>query len=521
MNTKDEPTTLPSQLRLAADIEERRQKGEDVKWQWKHKSSTEWSEHSRLYYDNAAKCVGDGFHIRLTPSSHPPCPAGYEWHNPDNVTADELGKDHRFLVEYETMGVHDWFSSTRTWMLNSNEFADKPAPLYNAGTTCRVPLSRPLPNGLVWSGTEWKMPWKPKFRVGDVISHKGNKYLYTITKVPANKNEDYFGDFIGKPRPIRNINLGLEDRLEPAPLDDPALIESIEHWTRLATGKRNYGEVPNRSCCALCTKYWGTYDKRCEGCPVKAKTGKTTCVGSPYEVVSQNWNTYGLDSPQFLFAAQKELDFLISLKVENQGKKADARTPKFRVGEQVKNNINGLLCFVEKVVSDGTYTLSAHSGFWNESDLSPAPFNLYAHVRKSFPTLADDAKFHREDWSEDMLPDGWRPCLLNERIVADCEWKDEHDPKAKWLPDPDVIGRVAAHWNHRRTRRPLPTPPKLVPLDSADWMKDGPWWVRQINSNENPWLVVRATQLSESSPTTMERSNDGIKWTKCGKVVEL
>lgn len=433
MNTKDESTSLPSQLRLAADIEERRQKGEDVKWQWMTKVTPHWHYSEGA---SAAKCVADGYEIRLTPSSH-------------------------------------------------------------------------LPNGLVWSGTEWKMPWKPKFKVGDkvIIKRENPNLIATVVYAPINEADGY--------RLEGYFSWYGNDELLPAPLDDPALLESIEHWTRLATGKRKEGEVPSRAYCALCTEYWGVFDTRCNGCPVKAKTGKSICVGSPYEVAAQNWNTYGLDSPQFLTAAQKELDFLISLKVENQGRKVDVWVPKFKKGDEVMyNNVRRI---VVNTPREGVYQVKNVEGvmfFADETDLSPAPFNLHAHVRKSFPTLAEDVKFHREDWTEDMLSMGYRPTVEGEKESF------EHEYKYKDKSWKNSMGTCAQFENKDyfyRTRRPLPTPRKLVPLTAEDWMKDGPWWVRQINSSENPWLVVRATQLSESSPTTMERSNDGITWTKCGK----
>lgn len=370
-------------------------------------------------------------------------------------------------------------------------------------------------SGLVWSGTEWKMPWKPRYAVGDKVRIHNKGEVLTVAKVP--------GNVIGYYRLSNAPETDGWDEcsLYPATLDDPALLESIEHWTRLATGRRHKDEEPKGSQCALCKAYQNTGEQLCQHCPVQKATGKPLCHRTPFEAAASA-KSFGLDSPQFLTAAQKELDFLISLKVENQGKKVDAWVPKFKIGDEVMvENTRRIVVGIPREQRYQTKNAGGIMFFVDECDMSPTPFNLHAHVRKSFPTLTEDVKFHREDWSEGMLPEGWRPCLLNERIVADCEWKDEHDPKAKWLPDPDVIGRAAAHWNYRRTRRPLPTPPKLVPLTAEDWMKDGPWWVRPLDQGREPQMYTGTNICPKGHMSTYERTNDGITWTKCGKVVEL
>lgn len=75
-------------------------------------------------------------------------------------------------------------------------------------------------------------------------------------------------------------------------------------------------------------------------------------------------------------------------------------------------------------------------------------------------------QWHRTDWTEDMLPEGWRPLLLNEKDHA----SDEELRDGVWTT-------VSCLYNHRwhtgqserhtRTRRPLPTT-KRLPLTAAD-----------------------------------------------------
>lgn len=99
-----------------------------------------------------------------------------------------------------------------------------------------------------------------------------------------------------------------------------ALKASIAHWRRLATGKRRLFERPAAEDCALCAKFcrqlvnqWGRISGTCDGCPVKNRTGRNTCLGTPYKAARNKWLIYGADSPEFKAAAKEELEFLESL----------------------------------------------------------------------------------------------------------------------------------------------------------------------------------------------------------------
>ena len=73
-----------------------------------------------------------------------------------------------------------------------------------------------------------------------------------------------------------------------------AVIASIEHWERMATGNELDGESPCEDDCALC-KEWA--DKSCEGCPIKTFTGKFCYVRwSPYRSAAQAWPDRGFRS---------------------------------------------------------------------------------------------------------------------------------------------------------------------------------------------------------------------------------
>jgi hypothetical protein len=60
------------------------------------------------------------------------------------------------------------------------------------------------------------------------------------------------------------------------------LRESIEHWQRLATGKRQPNEHHYGDDCPLCQRYWkidDSDDSDCSGCPIRDDTGADGCEG--------------------------------------------------------------------------------------------------------------------------------------------------------------------------------------------------------------------------------------------------
>ena len=76
-----------------------------------------------------------------------------------------------------------------------------------------------------------------------------------------------------------------------------ALKESITYWEDIV---HKDAPIMGVAGCALCKEFY--YD-RCNGCPVKEKTGFMGCVNTPYFKA-----LYGGSREK-----QKELDFLISL----------------------------------------------------------------------------------------------------------------------------------------------------------------------------------------------------------------
>ncbi len=140
----------------------------------------------------------------------------------------------------------------------------------------------------------------------------------------------------------------------------------------------------------------------------------------------------------------------------------------------------------EMEVYNGTFLKVGYGGFKNYYFRSkrplPAvetPWQLTREI-KGFRPLADGEEWHRNDWTKDMLPDGWRPLLLNEQHVAGDEYKSSKD--GKFRPQFNSPHTVHAHYKHRRTRRPLPV---LTPAQIADgWLEwhggECPVWDRSI-----------------------------------------
>jgi len=103
-----------------------------------------------------------------------------------------------------------------------------------------------------------------------------------------------------------------------------ALKLSIEHWERLATGKRKRGETADGKFCALCDLFYNEHDDcralRCAGCPVSEITGHPLCETTPYYHARNISFDHELRSDEFKNAAKLELDFLKSL-LPKKGKK--------------------------------------------------------------------------------------------------------------------------------------------------------------------------------------------------------
>ena len=84
---------------------------------------------------------------------------------------------------------------------------------------------------------------------------------------------------------------------------EPALIASIAHWDRLATGKQKPGEGTGGRDCACCKAF---SRGGCGNCPVNLRSRFSGCIGTPWEATLASVK----GSERFKKAAAKEVDFL-------------------------------------------------------------------------------------------------------------------------------------------------------------------------------------------------------------------
>ncbi len=100
-----------------------------------------------------------------------------------------------------------------------------------------------------------------------------------------------------------------------------------------------------------------------------------------------------------------------------------------------------------------------------EIRIKPGSATFEAHGKTwKLPDPPAGRQWHRTDWTEEMLPEGWRPLLLRENE----EQMDEFlHPDGKWHSGPST-GGASSHNFHRRTRRPLPEETVMAPLGPED-----------------------------------------------------
>ena len=99
-----------------------------------------------------------------------------------------------------------------------------------------------------------------------------------------------------------------------------ALEMSIKHWrknVRLAKEGKEFGYHTNE--CALCKMFYNENTEMCVGCPVAARTGRRLCEGSPWSEVSSKVNSIWCEQKDIVWAVEKMLEFLISLREKRKG----------------------------------------------------------------------------------------------------------------------------------------------------------------------------------------------------------
>ncbi len=94
------------------------------------------------------------------------------------------------------------------------------------------------------------------------------------------------------------------------------------------------------------------------------------------------------------------------------------------------------------------------------------------------PDPPEGRKWHREDWTQEMLPDGWRPLLYGEIPQGGDEGFDGSAWKTDWVAIGEPLVNDGNTYSLHRTRRPLPQPVISIPegyRELSDDEKDGRW----------------------------------------------
>lgn len=219
-----------------------------------------------------------------------------------------------------------------------------------------------------------------------------------------------------------------------------------------------------------------------------------------------------------------------------------------------KDNAHLYLPFVQALV-DGKTIQVLDVGAWvdvNGTDFHRDP-DHYRIKPLSFPPKPEQFEWHNPDnLTAEQVGDEWRLLVTeeadnlkhrNSRYRATYGWTSEGSwywakestisvPISTPYPDGSrvVDGKLVKPWAPKftdKTRRPLPEPPAQIPLGPADWMKDGPWWIRNGSDDCGPCMVTGFTpshiiygdgmKLFNENVMLLERSNDGINWTPCHK----
>jgi len=100
------------------------------------------------------------------------------------------------------------------------------------------------------------------------------------------------------------------------------------------------------------------------------------------------------------------------------------------------------------------------------------PWTLPRHL-PSFRPLEPGEEWHRNDFTEAMLPDGWRPLLMGEPWIIGDQIKEGHRWRTAGDSESDLLNiATSAKTSNCRTRRPLPpTKQELDRKEFEEWAK--------------------------------------------------
>lgn len=227
---------------------------------WELKGVEEWHPATKYPQASPLASIFHGQEIRLALATPPD---GRSLHNPDDLTAEQVGIGYRLLTKDEfqrDLNTHhyEWWSieNNRGWVLETGTRTTR-SPLHNYGTTFRVPLSIPWPEspmpepafqlpppppGMIWlredGWQEGDLPqgWRPLV-LGEE-EHSADEYFWptdeswsSSSPLPLSKSVGTFFDKRRTRRPLAFEHAGKTWTWhrpgDPMPCDGDELIEIV------------------------------------------------------------------------------------------------------------------------------------------------------------------------------------------------------------------------------------------------------------------------------------------------------
>lgn len=115
--------------------------------------------------------------------------------------------------------------------------------------------------------------------------------------------------------------------------------------------------------------------------------------------------------------------------------------------------------------ADSCYFSPVWEEYWSDDPISAIEKGYKIRLKPwSLPPPPDGMKWHRDDWTEEMLPEGWRPHLLgevdngDEEFLSSGEWRKGYYGSSVPTEASDI---------HCRTKAPLPQLDPYAELKAA------------------------------------------------------
>jgi hypothetical protein len=145
----------------------------------------------------------------------------------------------------------------------------------------------------------------------------------------------------------------------------------------------------------------------------------------------------------------------------------------------------------KKIQSRTPGSFRAPDGSQWEDDPNPDwnPLKEYQIKPWALPPPPEGQSWHRADWTEEMLPEGWRPLLLNEPFQVNVDqWTDDPKNGVWYISTYPINSRNSLSDCFCRTLRPLPAPKpvqwRLLDVGEAkaegDESLNGHTWIRCV-----------------------------------------